>query len=607
LPAFRVAQPLSADAAGLPRRAREPFLAVNHTGTWISLMGFLSRITGLELGTGAADRWTVPDVIDFDYYVDEDERLLRDRPVERKRLNERDRALYREQIEPALKGLEEHTPRHRARALRCWLEARRWGEDPTLRPLLPGSVFASSRRLVTLLLGGLGFALGVGVASALLQYDGQHPVNVSWYLFWLVLLQILLATTTLVIWYARRTKAVQTAVADVSLLSHPLGRLLSRAARWVQHLRLAHLPNDLRDRAKARQGLVESHYALYGPASYLPMLILAQVFGIGFNVGAIVITIALEWFTDLAFGWASALSVSPETVHGLARMIATPWGWLFGAGVGYPTLEQVEGTRISLKDPLSILSAENLRSWRWFLVLAVFTYGLLPRLILVGLSVLKQRAVLAALPFTHQRTQGLYARMITPSLETALTGSGLGSAMAIPAPAESVTGRPAPPPAPRTARAPTIAPNACVLLIHVDVADLLEEGDHGRLRQMLLAHTGWSVAASATFGGGSAMWEKALALIEQSDWQAPPARVALVQDGSQPPITENLRFLRAVRAAAGVQAQVVLALIGDPERDDDPLPPLSAFDYADWQRKIEQMGDPYLRLEMLAIAENEAP
>jgi hypothetical protein len=73
----------------------------------------------------------------------------------------------------------------------------------------------------------------------------------------------------------------------------------------------------------------------------------------------------------------------------------------------------------------------------------------------------------------------------------------------------------------------------------------------------------------------------------------------VIQDGSQPPITENLVFLRQLRAATSVQAQVLLALVGDPE-DDDRLPPLRAFDYTDWQRKIDQMADPYLRLEMLA-------
>jgi hypothetical protein len=60
-----------------------------------------------------------------------------------------------------------------------------------------------------------------------------------------------------------------------------------------------------------------------------------------------------------------------------------------------------------------------------------------------------------------------------------------------------------------------------------------------------------------------------------------------------------------VRAAAGEHAQLLLALIGDPGDDDhDALPPLSEFDFNDWQRKIEQMADPYLRLVMLADAED---
>jgi hypothetical protein len=171
-----------------------------------------------------------------------------------------------------------------------------------------------------------------------------------------------------------------------------------------------------------------------------------------------------------------------------------------------------------------------------------------------------------------------------------------------PEPIQEPTPEPAPAPRPATPRGGIgvdVAPDACILLIHIDVADVLEEPDHARLQQMLLAHAGWRVAGSATFGGGSAMAEQAIALIAESRWRAPPARVALLQDGSQPPITESLRFLRAVRAAAGEHAPILLALVGDPDGDDS-LPPISGFDFSDWARKIEQMGDPYLRLEMLA-------
>lgn len=619
-------------------------------------------------------RWRLPDLLDFDYYVDRDEQRMRQEPAERKRLAERERRLYRERIAPRVKA-PEHTPAHRSAALRRWLGIRRGSEDASIRALLPGSAFARGQRLVAIALAVLGFLGGVGVASALLHYEGDQPVNVSWYVFVLVILQVLLLIATAVAWYARRSHTMQAAVQDFSLVGHLLKPLFGAAARWVQHQRLAHVPPDVREHAKARTGLLSGHFSLYGPAAYLPMLIPAQLFGIGFNVGVILTTVALEWFTDMAFGWGSALDVQPGTIHTLAHIIALPWSWLFGDGVGVPTLEQVQGTRISLKDPLFIMDAEHLRSWRWFLVLAVFTYGLLPRLVLLGLSLLTVRRTLAALPFTHQRTQALYARMITPQLETA-GGTGHGPEMPIPGPLSPMSGpraapraqpaspapappakppaaqqpaavpaeaapappkpaprptakppartsgsapaakaapapkpaaaepalRPAPPPAAAAAKAEgtlTIAPDACLLLMHVDVADVLDDSDHERLQRLLHGHSGWRVAGSAIFGGGSTMAKQALTMIKAADWQAPPPRVALLSDGSQPPITETLRFLRAVRAAAGEHAQLLLVLVGDPD-GDDPLPPLSPFELQDWQSKLEQLGDPYLRLEMLA-------
>ena len=142
------------------------------------------------------------------------------------------------------------------------------------------------------------------------------------------------------------------------------------------------------------------------------------------------------------------------------------------------------------------------------------------------------------------------------------------------------------------------------MLIQLDVDELVEDADRPRLSALLTGLTGWRVAASASFGSGSAMTAGVVTWVEGQRWEAPPARVAIIMDGSQPPITENLLFLRELRAAAGTQAQVLLALVGDPQ-DDDPLPPVRTFDFADWQRKVDQLADPYLRLEMLAGASTE--
>jgi hypothetical protein len=653
---------------------------------------------------------------------------------------------------------------------------------------LPGTAFARAQRLGIVALAVIGFLIGVGAASALLSYEGQRPVNVAWYILLLVGGQFIVIIGGLVAWAVRRSRAFGAAVQDITLLGRFIRPMVTRLGRWLQRQRLAHASQEVRERVVAGKGMVKAHYALYGPVSYLAVLVPAQVFGVAFNVGVILATLALEWFTDLAFGWGSTLNVDPHVIYDLAQGIATPWRWLFGEGVGFPSLGHVAGSRIVLKDPLSLLHAENLRSWRWFLVLSVFTYGMLPRFALLGASIYAQRHIFRRLSFTHGRTQALYARLITPHLETGTSVSARGTDMPIPAPiaphgprprhvpratpeaaatpaepthaeasprlpptrvlaarlapippsapeqaprvegpaaepgggparaapkktpprsaeAKEVRGRqaepessgaaaesgalqqeaprapelqaeteiarpatsqpgpvpgearvesrpeveheeesgqapkpqsepvseaerapkalpeaanvralaPAPlPPEPAPQPAPTAEPeaeqaeparaigaDACLLLVHVDVDELITEEDRPRLARMLVAQAGWRVAGAASFGSGTAMTEGVVRWVEEQNWQPEPPRLAIVMDGSQPPITENLRFLRELRAAAGPRAQILLALVGDPG-NDDPLPPVRAFDFADWQRKIDAMGDPYLRLEMLA-------
>jgi hypothetical protein len=813
-----------------------------------------------------ARHWTVSDLIDFEYYLDADESELRERPSARKAFAQRDRSLYLDEIAPAVGDYQPHTPTHRRMSLRHWLAARRNAEDAHMRPLLPGAAFGSAQRLVTLLLAVVGFLAGIGVASALLSYDGTRPVSVSWYLFLLVFVQFALVVSVVGAWVLRRTRG-RAAAAPPGLLMHVIRPLVTKASGWLQGQRIGHAAAEIQDKARARQGLLKSQYALYGPVSYLPLLIPAQIFGVAFNVGIILTTILLEWFTDLAFGWGSTLNVHPQTIYDLTRLIALPWSWLFGEGIGYPSLEQIAGSRIILEHwatatPTVKPDPSHLRSWGPFLVLAVVTYGLLPRLLLWGASVAAQAFILARLPFTHGRTQSLYARMLSPRLETTTSGARQGTEMPIPAlsprrdlrrntsegtsePATPATARPwrnalvrrpetpvdrppleadepaadrvapeapevvatpseavqqsgqtppppvapaapkdperaeperakkepstpvgraepgpeaplvqpevtepapirsraeppkddefpkspdrdAPPvseakaeepapagkidetiarapaeteapkpapitpggrveqpatstdtrvrppeteapspkrpdktaapkpapaqrPTPRTAtppatppatptapapaevrptakpapvapaakpapeaaapppgqsRAVRFAPDACLLLLHVDIDDILEEEDRPRLAQLLMEHTGWRIAATATFGAGTAMTEEAIAVLDGGDWQAPPPRLAVIEDGSQPPITESLRFLRELRAAAGARAQILLALVGDPT-DEDRLPPMRPFDFTDWQRKIDQMADPYLRLEMLARSEED--
>ncbi|SDX47323.1 Protein of unknown function [Allochromatium warmingii] len=773
--------------------------------------------------------WTAADLIDLEYYLDADEQALRERPAARKALAERDRTLYLERIESALGTAAPHSPAHRRLSLRLWLKARRADEDPTLKPLLPGAAFAQAQRLSLWLMALLGLLVGISLSATLLDYDGHLPISVPWFVFLLVVMQFALSVGVIVTWLRRAMRQRQAGVEESWLLSQVIQPALERIAHWLQEQHLARSPQELRERALATRGLMRAQFSVYGPLSILALLIPLQVFGVAFNLGVILTTITLEWFTDIAFGWGTSLAAHPQTIYDLVRLIAAPWSWLFGEGAGYPTLAQIEGSRVYLEQWAVIGTGfkpnpEHLRSWRWFLVLAVFTYGLLPRLALLVASLIAQRLTLKHLTFTHGRLQALYVRLLTPHLDTHVGETGQGPEMHIPveiapgkapqkrdavppvshrpwrdelanrgkpvavaapvvtvtpsvepnvvepppevqeqeqevissdeAPASSPTAveiepevqsepepepplvvtmpelrdqiitsseeqevissdealassptaveiepevqsepepeppreitqpelcdqiaaqaiiaddealassvsaveiepapklepepesepeppleiaqpelcdqieiqaiiaddeapalsasaveiEPEPAPAPEPAPLPTRSDNAteyrpdtCLLLLHVDIDDVLEPEDRPRLADLLRTLSGWNIGAQATFGAGSQMTARALALIEAGHWHAPPARLAVIQDGSQPPITENLVFLRQLRAAAGTQAPILLALVGDPD-DDDRLPPLRAFDYRDWQTKIDQMADPYLRLEML--------
>lgn len=59
---------------------------------------------------GPDDRWTVPDLIDFEYYLERDEQALRERPAARAAFADRDRAIYLEEVAPALAGMDPHSP-----------------------------------------------------------------------------------------------------------------------------------------------------------------------------------------------------------------------------------------------------------------------------------------------------------------------------------------------------------------------------------------------------------------------------------------------------------------------------------------------------------------
>jgi hypothetical protein len=76
--------------------------------------------------------------------------------------------------------------------------------------------------------------------------------------------------------------------------------------------------------------------------------------------------------------------------------------------------------------------------------------------------------------------------------------------------------------------------------------------------------------------------------------------VVWVLEAWQPPIKESLFFLKSLRRDVGESMDLVVALVGKPTAHTVFTPP-GAMDLSVWHKKIDALGDPWLRIETLEV------
>ena len=253
------------------------------------------------------------------------------------------------------------------------LSMRRWGFKEWLRSKKTGAgaKVVSVTRLLAVILLAITFLMGIGVIRGIVtKVDGNSSLNI-----W-----VLLAGTIGVQW--------------LLLLGGVITFLLARywvgGVGWLKDL-LSSVVRNLAGKISPDtwrsliQGKGKQPSAL---AWRLTRLL--QLAGVGFNVGLIAGLFGLLWFTNVHFYWESSLSqFGGESLGKLTRFLAAAWG---GGGLSD---SQISG----LKDIAGGSGGENWDAFFRFIFAALFVWGLLPRLLLWGLAVLKERKALAALEF----------------------------------------------------------------------------------------------------------------------------------------------------------------------------------------------------------------
>ncbi|MCI5126309.1 MAG: DUF2868 domain-containing protein, partial [Candidatus Electrothrix sp. AR5] len=366
--------------------------------------------------------WNIADLIDLEFFLNQDNGEDLDS------LSARDRQIYTN-LPPATQQAKP------PKLLRGWLSSRREAlHEKESEVALPGR---SWQEVLYLFLGialFTGLFSGGGLAFSFLSYSGREPVNVAAYFAIFVLVQAVLFLLLAGSAFFRKIQGKN--IIEASLLYRLLRRLftglLHKIMVGVQKKTSQKVSAETRLKWSAYNSSIKQIRQRYGLIFLRPFFLVMQVFGVCFNTGVLVATLFKVIGADLAFGWQSTLQVTPASVHQLVHWIALPWSWLPNSFI--PTLSQIEGSRLVLKEGIYHLINADLTSWWPFLCLSVLCYGLLPRLVLLVVVSIQQYRDLARLDFQQGYFRQTLHRMRTPQVSTAARTEPRASGRAIPKP-----------------------------------------------------------------------------------------------------------------------------------------------------------------------------
>ena len=407
-----------------------------------------------------------------------------------------------------------------------WLERRRRADGGRL----PSGFLRSILFMLRSALGLGGFLAGIALTRALLLYSGVEPVNVSVFLLVAVFPQIaflLLATGLMVFRGVRGNGAgIPLRLVFDFVWSRPAS--LSPQAGFVRAL---FLRRGWPARMLGWEGLRLAH---------LGGLCLASG-----SLAGLAVSVAV---TDLAFGWQSTLQVGAQGMHSLVSILSRPWSWLPAQWGLTPTLAQIEGSRIILKDGIQALASADLVAWWPFLCVCLLVYALLPRLVLLGWAHWLLRRVERG--FVHPDLPRIVDRMRVPLLGPVKTGEAPSALL--PVNAEQAAGN---------ERFATTSPVGvgCALLLPPELVGRI---DVGRLSELTRRVCGYPDPRILPFALDPEEVRQALAECAGLAWVGGHERFVVLIEAWQPPIRENLLGLQLLGQERG--RSLILVLCGRP-------------------------------------------
>ncbi len=500
--------------------------------------------------------WDYSRIIDLEFFI------TKDSGISDAELQQRDRQFFLESQESS---------GERNRLLWLWLAART--KEFQERPL-PGAVFREAFVLASVFFLLIAFASGVASALVFCNYSGKTPINILPFLAIFVASQFFFVTLVSLRHCFDWTLA-KTAISSPGVLL--ITALIKKLCRWLAKRAGQKISAEQFLVLQAIWGKIRQRESSYGAFFYWPIFLLFQRAGIVFNLGLFLAFFAQVTVSDLAFGWQSTLQFSAQSLYELVRGLSFPWSWFLGEGIGFPTLEAVEGSRIILKEGIADLATGNMVSWWPFLIMSLLCYGLLPRLLLFFYGKYRQHRFVAAFIPDSSTVRAILRRMETPYLST----SGSRDVSATPYQESK-------------ADVPEMAVSDAATTVMVLLPDECLQRCSEQEVASFLAHQNFEVTTIYRFLVG---YEHDQKILETMAGEQHFSGCIVFMEVWMPPLRDFLIFLTQLRTALPPRAMLRVTLLGRPDATTIFTPvPASSVEERIWRQKLESLGDPYLEI-----------
>lgn len=509
-------------------------------------------------------KFSYQDCINLEYFFHEDS----NNPPEQ--LHKRDRNIYLKKGEKL-----KTTPPDNRKLISTWLHERLKHEFPAIDNKSPGEIFKDTFSVLKILSVAMGSFFGIGAGLSFFTYSGTTPVNVFHFLIFFIFSQILL---TILLGSSLFFRRITGKVSLPPFYSQFLAKLLQKLAQRLNKTWNKKISAGKRDSIDYSVGLIRSHHQIYGSLFYWPLFTLSQIMAFCFNAGLLGSTLFKITASDLAFGWQSTLQLSATALHKMVTIMAIPWSWFVPFSIALPSLQEIEGSRIVLKEGIYHLATENLVSWWPFLIFCLLFYGLSVRGSCYLIGIWMEKKSLQRIKLNSAPCRRLIQRMLTPLVST----------QAPPEPIKLKNDHIAGSEVFKPAADRHLLPQ--LVLIPDDIYNTLP---FENFNQVLISH-GFSDKEHLKFMSDYDSDQQIKKYLGQQDWNSSTGLFFLME-GWMVPLVDFLTYLEEIRSIIGRETLITVALIGHPT-EKTVFTTVSPDDYTIWQRKIQTLGDPYLTL-----------